>query len=285
MASTQTRRKRKVGQFLARLRERAGRTTDEVGALLRRNGSQISKIENGYNLCAFAELTTLLATYGATLEEQAEAQSLWDDAKQDSTRIAHSSAVPPKFRAYLRTEADAISVRELQPCTVPGLLQTSAFAAAIEEASRRVADPAIDVNRIIAARLARQELLRGERPLRLHAIIDEAVINRVVGSPSTMIEQLDRLVAAGESENVVVQVIEFGVGAYGTMSGPLTIFGFDHPDPDSVYLEYPAGGEWVDDTADVEKFAAIFQDVSALALPPAESAALIRARINVVKGL
>lgn len=284
MPSTQTRRKRKVGQVLQRLRERSGRTTEEVGALIRRTASQMSKIENGYNLCAFAELTTLLVFYEANQEEHAEAVSLWEDAKQDSTRIAHSSAVPPKFRAFLRTEIDASSARELQPMIIPGLLQTRLYATAVERSAHRIADPAVDVDRAVAARIARQKVLHRDIPLRLHALIDEVVLRRLVGGPQVMAEQLRHLLTMGEMENVTIQVIDFTAGAYGTMSGPVTIFGFGGEDPDSVYLEYPGGGEWVDDTVDIAKFVAMFDDVRAQALPVAESAALIRALAEAVEG-
>ncbi|UVS82568.1 helix-turn-helix transcriptional regulator [Actinokineospora sp. UTMC 2448] len=285
MPSTQTRRKRKVGKTLARLRERSGHTTDQIAALLRRSHGQISKYENGYNLCAYAELSTMLVLYEATPEERAEVESLWEDAKQDGTRIAHSSAVPPKFRAFLRTEADASTVRDLQPCCVPGLLQTAEYAAAIQRSSHRIVDPHVAEDRLVAARLARQRLLEGDQPLRLHALIDVSVIKRRVGGPAVMAGQLRHLIAAGLCDNVEIQIIDFDSGAYATMSGPVMIFGFDDDDPDSVYLEYPGGGEWVDNAEDVAKFAAMFDDVSAQALSAAESAALMRAEVEAMEGL
>ena len=81
------------------------------------------------------------------------------------------------------------------------------------------------------------------------------------------------------------RVIREDAGAYGTMSGPLTILGFDDPeDPNSVYLEYQGGGEWVDDQGDIEKFNLMFADIAAQALPSAESAALIEARVRELEG-
>lgn len=281
--STQTRRKRKVGQTLLRLRDRSGCTTIEVGKKLRRPASQISKYENGHTLCAYAELTTMLLLYNATPEETAEAVSLWEDAKQDTTRIAHSSAVPAKFRAFLRAEADALSVRELQPICVPGLLQTADYAAAVRRSSPLV-DPSVKPDKAIAARIARQRLLEGENPLHLHVLIDVSVLHRCVGGREVMAEQLRHLLTSMERPNVTLQVVDYEVGAYGTMSGPVTIFGFGGDDPDSVYLEYPGGGEWVDDVSDTAKFAAMFENVSAQALPAAESAALIKAQVEVMEG-
>lgn len=279
-----TRRKRRVGKSLARLRDRAGYTSEQVAALLRRSSGQVSKYENGYNVCAFAELTTMLVLYKATPEERIEVESLWEDAQQDSTRIAHSSAVPPKFRAFLRTEADATVVRELQYCCVPGLLQTSAYAAAIQHASRHIVDPNVDSSRLVDARMARQRLLGGDEPLRLHALMDVAAINRCVGGPEVMVEQLNHLLEMGRRDNIEIQLIDYEAGAYGSMSGAVTIFSFDDDDPDSVYLEYPGGGQWVEDATDTANFRAMFEDVSALALSPAKSATLLKANLTRWRG-
>lgn len=286
MPGTWTVRKRKFGQALAQLRDAAGRTTEEAGSRLHRNASQISKVENGHNLCAYAEMAELLSFYGASDSERAEVETLWNDAKQDGRRIQGSSAVPPKFRAFLRSEADAATVRTLQPCTIPGLLQTGDFATAVMHAAHRIVDTSVGVDRATAARLARQQLLQGPQPLKLHALVDEGVVRRIVGDHSIMAEQLRRMLAIGQQANVTIQVIPEDAGAYGTMSGPVTILGFDDPQgTNSVYLEYQGGGEWVDDKDDVDKFIAMFNDVSVLALSAAESAALIRARAEELEGL
>lgn len=281
MPSTQTRRKRKVGQYLARLRDRSKLTTEEAGRLIRRNQSQISKIENGHILCAYAELTALLAQYGATDDERDEAEALWDDAKQDSTRIDFSSAVPPKFRTYLRTEADAATVRELATGCIPGLLQTADYAAALRAAAHRIINSSVDVEKAVASRLGRQKLLEGDDPLRLHALIDEGALHRVVGSRAIMARQLRHLARMASEDNIIIQVIRYQDGAYGMMSGNIIVLGFDDPhDPDAVYLEYPGGGQWVDNKDDSQKFVKCFKDVSNQAARAHESAMLIRQLAN-----
>jgi transcriptional regulator with XRE-family HTH domain len=285
MPGTKTRRKWRFGQALQRMRERAGRTVEEAGAVLHKDASQVSKIENGHRLCAHAEMTTLAMYYRATEGELAEVETLWQDAKQDSTRIQGSSAFPPKFRAFLRSEADAATVSELQPNFIPGLLQTGDYSTYVRNAAHRIVNPSIGVERATAARLARQKRLEGPEPLKLHVVIDECVIRRVVGGPAIMAQQLRHLVAMGEQSHVTIQVIEEMAGAYGAMSSALTILGFDDPeDPDSVYLEHLVGGEWIDERGDIEKFKGVFTDASAQALPPAESVVLIWARVKELEG-
>ncbi|PPK67911.1 helix-turn-helix transcriptional regulator [Actinokineospora auranticolor] len=283
MPSTQTRRKRRFGQYIQGLRERKGVTAEYVAERLRKRASQISKVENGYYLCAYAELTTMLGLYDAKEEEIAEAVSLWDDAKLDPVRIEHSSAVPTRFRVFLRTEADATSVRELQHACVPGLLQTEAYARALEQSSPWLTTPDWQASGFVSAKMARQKLLDGPRALDMRAVVDVGVIRRVVGGVEVMTEQLRRLLELGQRDNIHLQVIDYDAGAYGCMSGPLIIFGFDGSDQDSVYLEYPGGGQWVEDATDTGKFAAIFEAASTRALSAVESAALIRAQVDLLE--
>lgn len=283
MPSTQTRRKRRLGQFLLGLREAAGMNHERIAELLRKSQATISKIENGHSLCNFSELGAMLAFYGATEEQSVEARAMWDDARQDSKRLEHSSTSPAKYRAYMRAEADADSVRSLATDVVPGLLQTSDYSVAVHEAAHRFVDATV-ANRAVETKRVRQKRLSGSDAIALHALIDESVLRRLVGGPSVMYRQLDHLVCMSEQENVTVQVIPFEFGAYGTSSGAVTILGFRaEDDPDAAYLEYPGGGEWVENARDVQALAAIFTDVAGGCLSPNDSADWMRERAKELK--
>ncbi|WP_337466388.1 DUF5753 domain-containing protein [Saccharopolyspora spinosa] len=148
---------------------------------------------------------------------------------------------PKAFRAFLRAEGEADSARVLGPLVIPGLLQTHAYARAINASGRQF--HAASPERYVNARISRQVRLSRPTPLRLQALIDESVIHRVVGGPEVMTEQLDHLVASAERNNVTIQVVPFSLGSYGTMSGGFTVIDYSDPgDLPAVYLEYPAGG-------------------------------------------
>jgi Domain of unknown function (DUF5753) len=51
-------------------------------------------------------------------------------------------------------------------------------------------------------------------------------------------------------------------------------------DQPGVYLEYPAGGAWVDDEQDVERFTSMYDDITQLAHSPADSTDLIHERMK-----
>lgn len=282
MAAVQTRRKRKLGQFLNALRKRAGKTEIDYHALTRKTQSTLSRMENGYISPSWTELSALLALYGATDDERREAEALWEDAKQDSTRLANAAAFTPEARTYARQEADASEVRTIEMIVIPGLLQTAAYAAAIRLAGRRFVDASVSVEQAVAALASRQRRLPG---LKLHAVIDEAALHRVVGGREVMVAQLSHLLDMSKQTNITIQVIPFGAGAYGTMSGGgATALLFEEGDPSTVYLEYAGGGKWVDNPADVEKYLLHFQDMAGeVALPPKDSASLIRALATALK--
>ncbi|WP_424233983.1 Scr1 family TA system antitoxin-like transcriptional regulator, partial [Actinophytocola sp.] len=46
------------------------------------------------------------------------------------------------------------------------------------------------------------------------------------------------------------------------------------------YLEYPAGGEWVDNADDVQRFTTTFDQAAARALSPADTTHLIQRQLE-----
>ncbi len=281
MPAAQTRRKRRVGQYLRQLRERAGRTTEEAARLLHVKQPTITRMENGQSLCRRTELTALVAYYGGSDAERAEAEGLWEDAKQDTARVVLPGGTMPQLRSFLSAEAEASLEKIIVTQTVHGLLQTYDYATAITQAPTGFRPRDEDIERIVDARIRRQGRLRGPNPLNVHAIMDESTIHRIIGSPAIMREQFRRLMTLSEQDNVTVQLVPYTAGAYSTMSGNATILEFpDSEDPAAAYVEYVGGGKWVEDPGDVEKLAVTFDFAARAALSPTDTVALFRRRIE-----
>lgn len=277
MPSVQTRRKLMLGKFLADLREQAGLKPDAVATLLRKSPSTVSRIENGHTMCDFAALTAMLAFYQATAEQRQQAEDLWEEAKQDTAPVEHSTAMPPKYRAFVKAWNEAKNARTLHQTLLPGPLQTPAYRAANYKAGARFIATPSDTERDAASMERRKRRLQGPDALELTALLDEATIRRSIGGPEVMAAQLRYLLDLGALPNVTIRVIPFGAGEYGVMTGAVTILGFEQPDgPDAVYLEYPGGGQWIEKASDIAKFAGTFDDALTLALSVEESATLIR---------
>jgi hypothetical protein len=278
MPSVQTRRKRKLGRYLAELREAAGLKPDAVAHLLRKTPSTVSRIENGHSLCDFVSLTAMLGFYRANAAQRKHAEDLWEEARQDATSLEHSTAMPPKYRAFVKAWNDAKAARSLHQILMPGPLQTPAYRAAMYRTMSRFIAADADTERDASSMEIRKKRLHGPDALEFTTLLDEAAIRRAIGGPAVMAEQLRYLLELSGLPNFTIRVIPFGAGEYGVMAGAVTILSFDEPDDDvdAVYLEYPGGGEWIEKANDVAKFAATFDDALSLALTVEESAALIR---------
>jgi hypothetical protein len=125
--------------------------------------------------------------------------------------------------------------------------------------------------------MARQELLSETPPPEYWAVMDEAVLRRVVDTPEVMAEQLYRMVTLAEKPNVTIQVVPFGAGAHPGMEGPFLIMGFpEQADPDVVYVDdSTSSGLYLEEPTDVRRYALMFDHLRAAALKPDDSVELI----------
>src|SRR5207248_742443 len=110
--------------------------------------------------------------------------------------------------AFVGLESEASSLRAYQALLIPGLLQTGDYIRAVIQAARPDAEEP-EVEKRVAARLARQSLLVDSDPPLYWAIIDEAVISRPVGGPAVMRAQLERLIEVAHYPQVTIQVMPF----------------------------------------------------------------------------
>jgi transcriptional regulator with XRE-family HTH domain len=279
--ATPTRLKKRLGTFLREVRQRAGKSMDEAAGHLRVERPTVSRYETGEALPVWSTVHMLLTFYRATDEDLAQAARLHEDAKDEPRSVRLPAGAPKAYRKLVNAERDAVRERVLAPFVVPGMLQTRRYAQALEAAAHLFYEPDVRPDGVIAARMNRQKPLEGSDPMLLHALIDEAVVHREIGGPEVLREQLEHLLALVERPNITLQVIPYTAGGYGTMNGSVIIV--DYPEPDAipgVYLEYPAGGAWVDNQDDVARFTTTFDQATALALSPADTTHLIEARMK-----
>ena len=176
------------------------------------------------------------------------------------------------FRPWQEIEREAVALRSYESVLVPGLLQTEAYARAVL-AGAGLFDPG-EVERRVAARLARQGILGGDGPPRFTAVFDEGVLRRPVGGPATMHEQLRALVTAGAAPHVRIHVVPASVGAYPGLNGPFVLA----TSPDhrlAGYLDNQLLGQVVSDPADLAAITAAWEAIRGEALNHRQSIELI----------
>lgn len=280
--ATVTRAKRRLGTFLLSMREANGKTLTAAATELKTAESTVSRYESGHVLPVWPTVLALLNLFEADAEQRTEATRLWETARNDPPPVRLPTGTLKSFRRMVSAEREAEVECTVELSVVPGLLQTEGYMRALLGSAHRFVDPAGRVDRVVPTRAARQELLTDSDPLTFHAVIDEAAIRRVVGGRAVMREQLEHLLQAGEKANVTVQVAPFGVGAYGPMAGACIILTYGDG-TSGVYLEYPAGGAWVENEDDVGRFNAMFEDAVQAALNPTDTADLIRQQLRALE--
>ncbi|MGM1057699.1 helix-turn-helix domain-containing protein [Saccharothrix sp. Mg75] len=270
--SSPTLRKRRLVSELRRLREAAGVTIEEVGERLECSASKISRIETGRVGVTPRDVRDMLAAYGADRDTSDELVQLAREARRKAWWDEFGDIAPGRYVGF---EADAESVRAYQGLMVPGLLQCETYTRALIGDVLPGAAPA-EVDRRVKLRKARQALLREDDPLRLHVVVDEAALRRVVGGPAVMREQLHRLREVGGLANVTLQVVPFATGGHPAMDGRFVILSFPEKlDPDVVYIESTRSDVYLEQPADVLGYSDTFARLCARSLDPAGSAELI----------
>lgn len=80
---------------------------------------------------------------------------------------------------------------------VPALLQTEDYIRSLIRSGHPM-DSGDDIDRLVAARLERQEIVASPTPPLLWYVLDESVLGHVVGGAAVMRRQLDRLLDVGK---------------------------------------------------------------------------------------
>jgi hypothetical protein len=182
--------------------------------------------------------------------------------------------LPEEFHRFLDWEAALVAYRQFETLLVPGLLQTAEYATAlISGINPHLTEE--EVQRRVMARMARQQVLARGTPPRLHVILDAGVLERPVGTPRIMRDQLRRLADAIDAPNVTIQILPKEAGASPALEGPFSILTLPDPIPDIGCAECPGRVSYFEEREDVRKLTLRFGMLTEQALSQRASAKLI----------
>jgi transcriptional regulator with XRE-family HTH domain len=266
-----------VGARLRRLRTDAGLSREQAGEAIRASAWKLHRLENGQVGFKERDLIDLLRLYGVTDSDEIDTFiALAQEANQPGWWNPYSDLLPQWFRAYVDLEAVAEQIRSYEGHLVPGLLQTEEYMRALMHATLRDRRPE-EIDRRVALRLTRQQLLTREGGPFLWAVVDEAALRRPVGGPKVLRAQLERLIEAATLPRVSLQVLPFEVGAHAAMVGAFSILRFaDQELPDVVYLEQATNAAYLDRPEDVEAYAHVMSSVGVRGTPPDQTPDFLR---------
>jgi transcriptional regulator with XRE-family HTH domain len=266
-------RRRRLAARLRELREKANLTIDEVGDRLECSASKISRIETGHVGVTPRDVRDMLEVYGVEDDEREALVQLAREARKKGWWHAYNEVFTG---AFVGLESDASFLHTHQALLVPGLLQTEQYTRAVIRAIRPDAAET-DVELRVRGRLNRQKLLTEEsNPPEYWAVLDEAVLQRTVGGPEVMREQLKKLLEVASLPNVTLQVVPFRAGGHAGMEAPFLILGFpEQADPDVVYVEYSTSGVYLEQPDHVHRYTLMFDHLRAAALKPDDTLDLV----------
>src|SRR5271165_2048290 len=179
-AKPPTVRLRRLAAELRRLRSAAQLSRENVEEQTGINEGTLYRLETARARPQRRTLMTLLDLYGADDPLRSDLLAIAQGADNQGWLRPYHSELPEEYAAYISFEAEARAVRNYESLFIPGLLQTEGYARAVITGTLPMASET-EVEQRVQARMERQELLRGDNPLELWAILDEAAIRRMVG--------------------------------------------------------------------------------------------------------
>jgi transcriptional regulator with XRE-family HTH domain len=257
-----------LGNQLRQLREASGITTGAAGHAIRASHAKISRMELGRVGFKERDVADLLTLYGVTDEqERSSFMALAGRANVPGWWHHYSDILPSWFEMYLGLEQASSVIRTYQPQLVQGLLQTQECARVVIQLGHPSASVA-EIERRVALRMSRQEVLTRPGAPYLWAVIEEGALWRLDGRLA-MQEQICHLIDMAKLSNITLQVIPIYSGAHVSLGGPFSLLRFSEPDlPDIVYLEQLSSALYLDEIEEVQRYREIMDRLSVQAQSP-----------------
>jgi hypothetical protein len=256
-----------LGELLRLARQQSEyKTQDALSGVIGLERTGITRGETGDRVPNVSVLSDWLAACGVSglartaIEGVAKLARLTDDAEP----------VKVWFSGYLDAEGKAHTLRLWQPLIFHGLFQTEPYTRALFLAAGASED---QIQKQAALRAERQAILASPGPPNIIALVDESVLNRLIGSPEVMREQVTRILEL--SGQIVVQVVPGRIGANAGLGGAITLAAATGT-PEVLAAEALVEDQVTQDTSQVLQASVTFDRVRADALPRVDSRAVMQ---------
>ncbi|WP_223832815.1 helix-turn-helix domain-containing protein [Streptomyces venezuelae] len=183
-----------VGHQLKLRREVAGMSVAQFAAAIGYGEDLVRKVESGTRIPR--------PEYLDKVDEVVGAGGFVSAMKKEMREARY----PRKVRELAKLEERAVEVGLYSNHNVHGLLQTEEFARALLE-TRKPTYAIEDLERLVAARMARRSIFDRSPAPELSFVQEEVTLRRPIGGTMVLRRQLERLLELGELRNVEVQVM------------------------------------------------------------------------------
>ncbi|MFE9922376.1 helix-turn-helix domain-containing protein [Streptomyces sp. NPDC005774] len=202
-----------VGRQLRLRREAAGMRVVEFAVAVGYGDDLVYKIESGKR--------TPRQEYLDKADEVLDAGGLVAAAWEDVKKVRY----PKTVRDIAKLEGRAVEIGVYVCNSISGLLQTPEHARALFQAAQPpyASD---DVERMMAARMARRSVFERDPAPSISFVLEEATLQREVGGTMVWRQQLERLLEVGRLRHVTLQVMPTKTEAHPGVDGRIEVLKF-----------------------------------------------------------
>ncbi|GAA2253282.1 helix-turn-helix transcriptional regulator [Actinomadura luteofluorescens] len=176
---------------------------------------------------------------------------------------------PDWFKQYIQYEEAADVLKMYHGKTVPALAQTKTYAEALLKAAGRADEAETEAK----SRMKRQDVLRRKQPPYLWILIDQEVLENVVGGREVMAEQLRYLLELAAAERVCVRVVPRASGWHPGHDGHFQVMTINGRGVS--YAVAQVAGRLIEAGDESTLLEVRFDQIGALALPRSDSRILM----------
>ncbi|GAB2788398.1 helix-turn-helix domain-containing protein [Streptomyces daliensis] len=252
---------RAVGRMIKVWREAAGLTQPELGTRIGYGGDLVSSVERGRRI----PKPEFLDNADRVLRAEGKISAMKKDVAE--------ARYPKKVRNLKKLEDNTVDLGAYANHNVHGFLQTEEYARALFE-MRRPAYSEDEIERQLAARLARQRILERHPTPMLTFVQEEVTLRRPLGGRMVLRRQLQRLLEVAQLRHVEIQVMPTSREEHSGMSGEHQVLKLN----DGTTLGFSEGqltSRLITKPAEVQILEMRYGMIRAQALTPRESLAYI----------
>ncbi len=250
-----------VGRQLRLRREAVGMRAAEFAEAVGYGEDLVYKIEGGKRIPR--------PEYLDKADEVLRADGLLSAMKDDVAKVRY----PKKVRDLAALEARAVEMQLYDPLNVHGLLQTPEYARSLLM-MRRPAYTRDEVERYVAARVARKSVFERDPAPEVSFVLEESILRRPLGGRDILRRQLEHLLDVARSRQVELQVMPMNREEHAGLAGGIEVLKFEDG---SAVGRSPAvaSGRPVTDLRQLRILELRYGIIRTQALAPRESAAVI----------
>ncbi|WP_328621013.1 Scr1 family TA system antitoxin-like transcriptional regulator [Streptomyces sp. NBC_00354] len=250
-----------LGRQMRARREALGMRVGDLAAAIQYGEALIYKVEGGKRIAK--------PEYLDKVDDALKAGGLIRAMVEDLVRVRY----PKKVRDLAKMEEKAVEIGVYSVHAVHGLLQTPEWARAMFE-MRQPAYSRAEVERFLAARMARRSIFDRDPAPALSFVQEEATLRRRIGGTMVWRQQLEHLLEVVQLRNLAFQVMPMDCEVHAGMDGGIEMLKFG----DGSAVGRSEGAFYGRPVSDAKRFRILelrYGMIRAQALPPRESRAFV----------